>query len=223
MLHQHNITDLQEIVCYLTDVCTIQICALVGHSYGAKLLFDYYKKYSSQIPGVFISTAKSILTPRLNNLMLDLAYLKKNYIAEYNIHLNTLDWVDLDKLWRVSEQLTSLFQTNAERPFFYWANLEFYQISQDIQKQINLPANNEVFVSVRKDLYSDKSYFSVAIDELTISKLWINGFHDFIMNGHETAMSSNSKIIPFYKSSHYPHIEENHYFSEILNEFIKHH
>ncbi|HFD2231688.1 TPA: hypothetical protein ACF2PP_001058 [Legionella pneumophila] len=38
----------------------------------------------------------------------------------------------------------------------------------------------------------------------------------------EAALSKNKNILTFYKSAHYPHIEENNHFSEILNEFIKH-
>ena len=73
---------------------------------------------------------------------------------------------------------------------------------------------------MRKDLYSKETNFSVDIDELKIRKLWINGFHDFVMKGHQIA-SINAEIITMYKSSHYPHLEENESFSEILNEFIK--
>jgi len=222
VLHKDNVFDLQEIILYLTSEYNIQICSLVGHSYGAKLLFDYYKNFSSKIPGVFISTAKSILTPRLNNLMLDLNYLKKNYIDEYNNCLIELKGLNLSKLWGITERLVPLFQTNKDRPFFYWANLESYQKTQDIKKLINLPMNSDIFSCVRKDLYSDSSNFSVEIDKLTIPKLWINGFHDYIMNGHETALCSNSNATTFYQSSHYPHIEENNYFCEVLNEFIIH-
>ncbi|HHY0823075.1 TPA: alpha/beta fold hydrolase, partial [Legionella anisa] len=75
VLQQDNINDLQKIILYLDDHFNLNIHALIGHSYGAKLLFDYYKNYESTIPGVFVSTAQSILTPRLNNLMLDLSYL----------------------------------------------------------------------------------------------------------------------------------------------------
>ncbi|HHS4311662.1 TPA: hypothetical protein ACTUNM_003009, partial [Legionella pneumophila] len=85
-----------------------------------------------------------------------------------------------------------------------------------------LPTDTETFISVRKDLYSSELNFPVDIDTLGISKLWINGFHDFVMNGQEAALSKNKNILTFYKSAHYPHIEENNHFSEILNEFIKH-
>lgn len=87
---------------------------------------------------------------------------------------------------------------------------------QDIQKHINLPLNTNTFISVRKDLYSKEANFSVNIDELKIRKLWINGFHDFVINGHQIVLSNNHEIITFNKSSHYPHLEENDRFSELF-------
>ena len=74
---------------------------------------------------------------------------------------------------------------------------------------------------MREDLYSKEENFSVNIDQLKIHKLWINGFHDFVMDGHEVAASKDNGVITFYKSAHYPHIEESEHFNEILNEFIK--
>ncbi len=221
VLHQDNIDDLQKIVLNLTEHCNLNICALIGHSYGAKLLFDYYKRFESTTPGVFISTAKSILTPRLNNLMIDLSYLKKSNVDLYNKIFNEIDDIDLNRLWKLSEQLTPIFQENKDRPYLYWANLEYYNLVQEVQKRINLPSDTKTFISVRQDLYSSESNFSVNINELEISKLWINGFHDFVMNGHEVAISKDPRVITFYKSSHYPHLEENDRFSELLNEFIK--
>ena len=126
-----------------------------------------------------------------------------------------------NRIWKISEQLNPIFQKNGARPYFYWANLEYYNLVQEAQKRINLPLDTNTFISVRQDLYSSESNLSVNINELEISKLWINGFHDFVMNGHEVAISKDHGIITFYKSSHYPHIEENDRFSELLNEFIK--
>ena len=221
VLQQDNINDLQKIILHLVDNFNINTQVLIGHSYGAKLLFDFYKKYASTIPGVFVSTAKSILTPRLNNLMLDLCHLKKNNLNIYNTILNEMDNIDLNKIWEISEQLTPVFQENSDRPYLYWANLEYYKLVLNIQKYIKLPLDTKTFLSVRKDLYSKEAHFSVNIEELKIRKLWINGFHDFVMGGHQIVLSNNHEVITFHKSSHYPHLEENDRFSELLNEFIK--
>lgn len=221
VLHKHNITDLHEIILHISNECGLDICSLIGHSYGAKLLYDYCKKYGSRCPTVYLSTADSIVTPRLNNLALDLMYLKQNYADTYQETYNKVASLKLDKIWEISEQLAPFFQQNRDRVYFYWANLDCLKKVNSIQKKINLPPNNDVFMSVRKDLYSDKSNFSVAIDELDMPKLWIVGFHDYIMNGSNGLLSSNSSIKTFYHSSHYPHIEENNHFSGLLNDFIK--
>jgi len=220
VVHKNNIEDLQKIIQHL-NTRNIHIHGLIGHSYGAKLLYDFYNQFQSEIPGIFISTASSILTPRLNNLILDLAYLKKSKPERYNETLSKMDNLDIKKIWNISEKLTSLFHENKERPFLYWANIECYETVKKIQQQINQPVNMDVFVSVRKDLYLTESNFTVNIDSLDISYLWINGFHDFIINGSEGILSSNPNIITFYKSSHYPHIEENNHFSKLINKFFK--
>ena len=221
VLHKDNIDDLHKIILHLNDYYHLNVCALIGHSYGAKLLFDFYKMVASPIPGVFVSTAKSILTPRLNNLMLDLSYLKKSNVDLYNEVFHEIDIVDVNNLWMISEKLTSIFQENLDRPYLYWSNLDYYYLVQEVQKSINLPLETKTFVSVRQDLYSDEANFSVNISELEIPTLWINGFHDFVMNGHEVVTTKNHEIITFYKSSHYPHLEENNRFCELLNDFIK--
>lgn len=219
VLHQDNVMDLYNIIQYLNSV-KITIHGLIGHSYGAKLLFDYCQQFSPSLPAIFVSIAKSIITPRLNNLMLDLAYLKKCNPGTYNEILPEMNNFDLKKFWEISEKLTPLFQENKDRPYLYWANLDSCAIVKNIQKKINQPINTDIFVSVRKDLYSHEENFSVSIDELNLPYLWINGFHDFIMNGTEK-ISPNKNIITFFQSAHYPHIEENKRFSDIINKFFK--
>tara|TARA_R110002126_G_scaffold247974_2_gene390840 strand:+ start:1859 stop:2758 length:900 start_codon:yes stop_codon:yes gene_type:complete len=219
--HQDNINDLNEIMLYIKNHSHLNIQALVGHSYGAKLLVDYYNKFSSQIPGVFISTANSIITPRLNNLMLDLSYLKKTNPKKYTKYLKKFNQLNADNVWDVSKELAPLFHENKDRHFLYWANIDSYNLVQNIQQHINLPIDTETFDSVREDLYSKKENFSVDINQLKIRKLWINGFHDFVMNGHAGVISKNNGVVTFFKSAHYPHIEESEYFNEILNGFIK--
>ncbi|MFJ1269714.1 alpha/beta fold hydrolase [Legionella lytica] len=220
MLHQDNLNDLHQIILYLAKQYNISISALIGHSYGAKLLCDYYQSKGSFIPGIFISTAKSILTPRLNNLMLDLAYLKQRNLDLYNEVFHNLDNFDVSNLWDISEQLAPVFQENKNRPYLYWANLQCYSQAQDAQKKIDLPLNTETFSSVREDLYANESNFSVDIAKLEVPTLWINGFHDLVINGNDMTVSHEQNITTFYKSAHYPHLEEPERFVALLNEFI---
>ena len=217
--HTDNINDLEEIYSYLTQYCDISIKGFIGHSYGAKLLFDYYEKYNRLISYVFVSTANSILTPRLNNLLFDLAYLKKNNPIKYQDIFSEMFDLDLPKLWSLTEKLAYLFQENKERHYLYWANLDWMEKVQHIQAAINLPVNQKTFMSVRKSLYSDEKNCTVAIDHINAPYLWINGFHDVIMNGAELpSLNQPSRMIPFYQSAHYPHIEENNRFCELVNQ-----
>jgi proline iminopeptidase len=220
--HENNVTDLQEIYKYLIEFACLKIKGLIGHSYGAKLLFDFYKVSQLSIPGIFVSTADSILTPRLNNLMSDLAYLKKTDPAKYQDTHSQMDSpIDLKKIWQLTEELAPLFQENKDRHYLYWANLATYEKMLSIQKQINLPSNPQVFMNVRKDLYSSEANSPVDINSLKAPHLWINGFQDVIMGEPTHGLSKKSKITLFSKSSHYPHLEENELFCESVNAFIK--
>ena len=219
-LHKDNINDLNEIYEYLKVSLTININGFIGHSYGAKLLFDFYKQFAIKMPGLFILTAHSILTPRINNLILDLAYLKKTSPVKYKKTLLEMDNLTTAKMWELTEELFPLFKENKDRDYLYWANMDIYKKFQRIQKILNLPVNSKTFMSVRKDLYSTEENYSVDIESLDIPYLWINGFHDFIMNGADSLLSKKC-ITPFYKSSHYPHLEENDRFCELVNHFMK--
>ncbi len=218
--HQDNINDLKSLISYITEHLNLKIAALIGHSYGAKLLFDYYQTTEASLPAIFVSTAKCILTPRLNNLMLDLGYLKKNNHDLYEKAYSRIDRMDIQTLWKISEELAPIFQQNKERSYLYWANMEYSSLVHTIQEKINLPINEKVFSSVRRDLYANEANVNVAIHTLKIRKLWVNGFHDFVMNGHDLTLHENHEITTFYKSSHYPHIEENERFCAVLNAFI---
>jgi proline iminopeptidase len=217
--HVENISDLYGILEYL-DSIKINVKGAIGHSYGAKLLFDFIQTTHFNIQPIFVSTSSSILIPRLNNLTLDLVYLKKQYPEKYQETLKKMENFDLKNVWELTEDLSPLFQENKDRPYFYWANLDIWEQCKAIQEKINLPLNNDVFMSIRKNLYSDKANFSVDIASLSSSYLWINGFHDYI-NGIDSLLSKQSSIIPFFQSSHYPHIEENDRFCQLVNKFIK--
>ena len=125
--HSDNVNDLQEIYQYLTDAVKLKVKGLIGHSYGAKLLFDFYRKTKLNVPGVFVSTADSILTPRLNNLMSDLVYLKKTNPDKYQESISKMDNMDLKTVWQLTEELAPFFLENKDRHYLYWANLSIFE------------------------------------------------------------------------------------------------
>lgn len=217
--HLNNLDDLEEICKLIRREEHYNIAAIIGHSYGAKVLFDYIAHNpENKTPTIFISTAPSILTPRINNLLMDLSYLKQVDPEQYEIMLSEFENLNYDKLWELTEKITAVFHGNKNRPYLYWANLKWKEKVQNLHDHLNLPLNKDVFSSVRKDLYSKPDNYSVDIDSITdLPCLWINGFHDLIING----AAENPHITKFYKSAHYPHIEENERFCEVVNNFLR--
>lgn len=223
VLHIDNVRDLEEVYQTVTEKTDYQVVSIAGHSYGAKLVFDYLNSSQTTLPGIFIATAPSILTPRITNLLLDLSYLKTVDRDQYQTILEEFDEFSHEKLWELTERLSKVFQENKARPFFYWANLTWQEKVKTItQEELSLPMNFEVFSSVRRDLYSNKEAYSVNIDSIdSAPHLWINGFHDLIMSGHSALEKKSTTATLFFKSAHYPHIEEHERFCGEVNEFLK--
>lgn len=219
VFHQDNLIDLQEL--YELLIKKYEIAGIIGHSYGAKLLFDYLQNSARLIPGIFVATSHSILVPRINNLLLDLAWLKQVDVVKYQQIFQDFDDFDQEKLWILSEKLAGVFQKNKTRPYVYWANLEWKDKVEVIQNKLGLSINTDVFSSVRKDLYSKPERYSIDIEVLDQPCLRINGFHDFIVNNSIEISSLVKNYMIFYKSAHYPHIEENIRFCEVSNIFIR--
>lgn len=222
VVHADNIGDLEEVYKVLTDRANFNIAAIAGHSYGAKLLFDYLQYSQRTIPSIFIATASSMLTPRINNLLLDFAYLKSIDKIEYQKVLDEFNDYSPQMLWKLTERLAKVFQENKTRPYFYWANLVWKEKVTEIQESISLPISADVFKSVRQDLYTQPEKFSVDINGILKSPyLWINGFHDLIMDGASVLTEKTLPVRLFFKSAHYPHIEEHNKFCGEVNEFLQ--
>lgn len=213
-LHIENIKDLKDVLDYYSWD-NIQI--IIGHSYGAKLLYDYLEKYGEDknMEYIFLSTSENILIPRLNNLLLDLKYLKKAKPELYKESLAMLEnCYSSDAINAITDQLNPYFLENPYRLDYYWANNEAQQEYISIKNPYSL--SQDVFEKVRKDLYSDPANYNLDIDRIKKSR-WVVGFHDFIMEGNKPDGLKKEKIV-FFRSGHYPHIEEPDKFLELLNE-----
>ena len=222
--HAHNVADLDEVVRLLSEEKKYPIAAIAGHSYGAKLVFDYLQLKPSDMLGLFIATAPSILKPRLTNLLLDLNFLKTENPKLYMDMLSDFDGdLNPDAIWALTERLADTFKVNKARPFFYWANLDVKEQVAAASEVVNLPLNSDVFRSVRRDLYCDPEHYSVDPASLAKNKtLWINGFHDLVMGGEQPvcAVGEEKSQVIFFKSAHYPHLEEPGLFCEKVNGFL---
>jgi len=218
--HQDNIEDLDSLVKSLISD-GVKIKAICGHSYGAKLLNDYCAQKGTEIPAIFIATAKDIITPRMNNLLLDLNYLKSDQPDVYNKFLSEFENLSIDKIWDITVKLAPYYLINPNRMNYYWANTEKQTEIAKITEEVGIAISSETFSSVREELYSNKGNFDLSIEKLDQPTLWVNGFHDYIMDGNNILESKKLGIMTFNKSAHYPHIEEEQKFCKVVNEFIK--
>ena len=212
--HKSNIKDLDYIVRENNINC------IIGHSYGAKLLSDYCTNINNKIKSIFIGISDSMVTPRINNILYDLVFLKKENSIEYQEIYESLDDFSLDKIWEVSEKVAHLFSSNSTRPFYYWANLKAKESAENIQKDIGFKINPKVFSQVRKDIYELSKISDNDISKISNPKIWINGMHDLVMRGYDLLTKNRENEIVFTKSAHHPHIEEPDKMESIINEFI---
>lgn len=208
--YEQQIIDLEMVVKHLPKF--IKLAGIIGHSYGAKLLSDFQKNAKLQIPLIFLSTAKNIDVPRQNNIKLDLEYLRESDPKKHEEIVNKLDRLSL---WDISLFLASTFSNNPHRMQRYWYNEKAMTDYLEISKNGQYPMNNEVFESLRAELYNSKNK-DVLIDGLN-SYLLI-GLHDYIMEGSKVL--ANDKTVIFENSSHYPHLEEAEKFCKVVNEII---
>lgn len=216
--HSDNVNDLQKL-CQLFENQGEEIRGIVGHSYGAIVVNDYMCNYMSYCKAILIATSSSILKTRINNLLLDFCYLKATNNAVYDEILNDLDELSVEKLVKITNKIDSIFIKNNFRRYFYWANMAWEEKTNLIQKILGMPMNAKVFQSVRNDLYKNSQTERDSIQYE--SRLFVNGFHDYIMDGSRSWLKPEPRNILFMKSGHYPHIEEQVRFCEVVNDFLK--
>ncbi len=210
--HSENVDDLKMVLDFCSDY---HVQTIVGHSYGAMLLYDCVQKHSDEIDQnlVFLSVSSHIMTPRLNNLLLDLKFLKKEIPEMYEESLAIIErGFTPDTIDEVTNKLMPYFARNPKRVDYYWAD----STAQDAYLSIVNPygMSLDVFNEVRSDFYGAPRSYKLDFDSVNNSK-WIVGFHDYIMGGNTFSEEGSGKTT-FYRSGHYPHIEEPHKFLESL-------
>jgi proline iminopeptidase len=217
--HPENIADLETVIDEVQDQISQKIDLIIGHSYGAKILYDYLLAHSCQTKSMFVGTSSHLLIPRLNNLLLDLKYLQKSHPDAYEEFLTSFSVTDKKSIWEASEKLAPLFNLNPDRPLYYWANTQVRALMERVLATSPHPVNSVVFQQVRKDLYLGEDLLTFEFQRLNCPYRWVLGFFDYIMGGNLIYQSPNNQII-FDKSGHYPHLEENIRFCEVANEFL---
>ena len=213
--HQNNIQDLFQVIELVSQNNSID--AVIGHSYGAKLLSDYLKVFNDNFLPIFVGSSESIITPRATNLLLDLNWLKNTNALEYQDFYNELqEDMSNETILNLSQKIAHFFFKNPNRANVYWANMNYKNIVLNFQKSNSYDVNMEVFKHVRAELYSNVNNFQVE----SKNAIWINGFHDLIMQGYKKILTCKKSYI-FTKSAHYPHIEENEKFCLLMNDYLR--
>lgn len=223
--HSRNINDLAKIYKYLKGEKNMNIKALLGHSYGAWLAYEAAIEIGDKnLPIVLVGLSESITHPRNRSLFQDLFYLKVNQPDEYHQILEEMDSNPGASIWKMAKKVRSSMKTTDMRKYFYWANLKTLDYYERIKASSDLmETNDEVFRQVRRDLYKDEeSLTGPHLDKIPSQKVaWINGFHDFLMGGENVSLKGQENLITFYKSGHYPHIEEPGQFVSTISDFLR--
>lgn len=206
--YNRQILDLGSIINEVTSRFNLK--AIIGHSYGAKLLSDYNQNNPLDLALIYMATAKNIDTPRKNNIKLDLDFLSRTDQGAYKEIQSSIGSLSL---WETTELLAPTFHKNADRPLRYWSNHDVMKVYQDNSKELGFPMNNSVFVDLREELYNSQNK-EISID----TGYHFIGGNDYVMGGSD--FKASDKTVLFKESAHYPHLEEPIKFCKEINEII---
>lgn len=208
--YSKQIEDLLHVIKELKS--TKELSAIIGHSYGAKLVNDFLKTNPLDIPVILMSTSNTIDTPREKNILLDLEYLKEVDYDEFQ-RISALS--KRAPLWEVTDSLADVFNSNPNRIKRYWHNQQIMKKYLETVSRCDYKINSSVFVGIREELYNS---YNRKLNLFNEGIYHFIGAHDYIMEG-EKYIDSNKSIV-FQHSAHYPHLEEPEIFCKALNEII---
>ena len=86
----------------------------------------------------------------------------------------------------------------------------------------NVKDSDEAYFKIVSS-FNDETFNSGSFNPCLLKQksLYINGFHDYLMNGTiKFNIEDQSKIVRFNASAHYPHFEEPELFMKTLLKFI---
>lgn len=229
--HEQNIADLAELITELRSQGH-RIGGLLGHSYGAWLVYEACRL--KRLPAsplsqdgldplpILIGLSPQMTEPRNRSLQMDLVLLKLLFPQNYPKARDLLR-DNGEEPWRVQQQIRELLPDRGGGIAFYWGNLESQKWAEQVLAELKLPENEQTHWSVRQSMYAAgperlKGPFP---EELDSPYLWINGFHDYLMQG-ESGLA-DSRMTVFMGSGHYPHIEEPEKFSITIQKFLSEH
>ncbi|MDE1465246.1 alpha/beta hydrolase [Spartinivicinus poritis] len=225
--HDNNVDDLQIMIRQI-EASGHNISAVMGHSYGATLVYEsFIKNKDIDKKLILVGRSPDLLTPANRNMMIDLLLLKlfqEDAYKKLEMDLQSLFDLPSNELWEKKQKIRSELKHTDKRSLFYWANLSVKDKYEKIKELVNIDEDQSVFRDVAgtmNDPNNPRPHFD--IKKLTQPALHILGYYDFLMGGDYFKQSSCSSYIAesFMFSGHYPHLEEPGKFILSINKFLE--
>ncbi len=225
--HKKNINDLGILIessCAFFNLPTLP--TLYGHSYGARLVYDFLwlnskSKFDAVISGTSIHPFDSLNT----SLFIDLMILRDNLPLNYHKALKLISDFKGEP-YELAPQIRKFFQDKEkrqqDRKKYYWANEAVMNWWDSFNKTSEVKDSDDVYFQVVSS-FQDETFNSGSFDPSLLEQrcLIINGFHDFLMNGTSQPRIANPlSVVRFNGSAHYPHFEQPDLFIQVLNNLI---
>ncbi|WP_431686476.1 alpha/beta fold hydrolase [Hahella sp. NBU794] len=225
--HQDNVDDLIAVI-HRLSIRHPGFCAVVGHSYGARLLYDALKQDDAiETKAVFLGRSLRPDIPAKRNFLIDQILMKVFQRDDYATLMQEVEY-DIQNpasLWSAKQAFRDKLKHEDLRTLFYWSNFQVMDEYAAIKAQTELQESDEVFKQITGSIHSqsgpDEVYDFASLKQ---DSLHIMGAGDFVMAGDTyTAPGDNAYTARiFSKSGHYPHLEEPEPFIATLERFLLH-
>lgn len=221
LTHDTNIDDLAALCRKLPGLLPRPLRAVFGHSYGARLAFDTFKRHAD-IDLRLVLAGRSVHGGDSMNLstLMDLYILRdrhpETFVRAYEI-VSKHDGDASDKFPAVRALLDES-ERQRERAKYYWGNQQARAWYDRLKATVPVKDNDAVFEKVRRTYAEDHTvHFNPA--SLKQKTAMFKGYWDFLMAG-ATTQGLSEDVVTFNGSGHYPHFEEPEKFVANLSEFL---
>lgn len=224
--HAINVEDLAGLVCYLYEKMSLDMDALYGHSYGARLVYETSFLHPELQRKIIMGGRGLVPADALaNSIMIDLQILRQVSPEKAD---EAYDFASKNghDLGAVNEFVRKLFidfnQRESLRQNYYWGNTKAKESWTTELKDREIGDNNQVYFDIIRS-YQEKTFNNGFFDPAALSckMLLIQGYFDMLMNGACTPTLPTQNWVRFYGSGHFPHFEEPHLFIQTVRKFCE--
>lgn len=209
LTHADNMDDLASLCRTLPGVLPRPLRAVFGHSYGARLTYDTFKRHA-EIDQHLILAGRSVYGADSMNLstLMDLYILRDKHPEAFARAYEIVSKHDGDASDKFSEvrALLDEQERQRERGKYYWGNQQARSWYEGLKATVPVKDNDAVFEQVRGTYTEDHTvHFNPA--SLTQKTTMVKGYWDFLMAG-ATTQGLTTNVVTFNGSGHFPHFEE---------------